>query len=104
MIVVSEVNGTPRNPDDNTDKREYHGDHAGGPHDPYNDDVADQLANDWHEEQREHEERGLAGRLWDAFTDWVDEYAWTIIVLGVALILLDVLFVLTILLWQVNQP
>jgi hypothetical protein len=101
MIVMSDVNGTPRKPGpDEPDNRDYHGVHAGGPHDPYNDDVADQLADDHGTDDRE---RGLIGRLWQAFAEWVDEYAWTIIILGVALILLDVLFVLTILLWQVNR-
>lgn len=96
MIVVSDVNGTPRNPDRDPDGREYHGEHAGGPHDPYNDDLADNLG-------AEYEDEPLRAQLWRAFTDWVDDYAWTIITLGVALILLDVLVVLVVLLLQVNR-
>jgi hypothetical protein len=105
MIVMSDVSGTPRNPDrdpndrdpnDTPDDREYHGAHAGGPHDPYNDDIADDLADDYDVEP-------VRGQLWRAFTEWVDDYAWTIIILGIALILMDVLAVLVVLLWQVRN-
>ncbi len=33
-------------------------------------------------------------RRWRTFTDWIDRHAWTIIVVGVSLILLDVLVIL----------
>lgn len=85
MIVVSDVNGTPRNPDP----------------DPYNDDPADDLPDEPADD--DFEDGPVGGQLWRAFTEWVDDYAWTIITLGMALILLDVLLVLVVLLWQVNR-
>lgn len=38
------------------------------------------------------------GRWWREVTDWIDRYAWTIIVVGVSLILLDVLVILALVL------
>jgi hypothetical protein len=79
MIVVSDVNGTPNNNrDDNWP--------------------------DYPDPEPDPDGQPTTGAvLWRAFTDWVDRYAWTIIVLGVALILLDVLLVLLVLLYQVNR-
>jgi hypothetical protein len=44
---------------------------------------------------------GYPRRRWRAFTDLIDRHAWTIVVVGVALILFDVLTVLVLVLLQV---
>ncbi len=88
MIVMSGVDGTPRDPNDNLPDDFPDFDAEPEP-DPDADPDADPATR--------------AGRLWRTFTDWIDRYAWAIITLGVALILLDVLLVLVVLLYQVNR-
>ncbi len=87
MIVMSGVDGTPRDPNDNFPDTSP---------DRWPDTEPDPDPDDAVPATR-------AGRLWRAFTDWIDRYAWAIITLGVALILLDVLLVLVVLLYQVNR-
>lgn len=109
MIVMNGVNGTP---------------HSDGPRRPradldpmpyYEDDTPEQEptparpalpgGDDWDDD----DDRDGDGQpdppagLWQAFTDWIDRYAWSIIVLGIALILFDVLLVLTMLIYQVSR-
>jgi hypothetical protein len=66
---------------------------------PDPDDTA--VDNDPDHDDGVDEGRYTPRRLWQAFNTWIDTYAWTIITLGVALILLDVLIVLTFVLFQV---
>lgn len=55
-----------------------------------------------HTDEPEDQPEETRGRWW-AVDGWVDRHAWTIVVVGVALILLDVLAILALVLIQVTR-